>query len=247
MDNNIKINHFSISYKNKLAIEDIDLTIFNNRLTAIIGPNGAGKSTFLKGILGFLPNKTGGISYLEEPLSKNRKKFAYVEQRQEVDLTFPIDVFGVVLLGTYPKIGWIKRPGKKEKELAMASLEKVGMTEFAKRQIGELSGGQLQRVFIARALAQEADWILLDEPFAGIDATSERTIIDLLKKLRDEGKSIVIVHHDLHKVRDYFDDLIILNKKAIAFGPVDQVFITENMRKAYGDEIAAMLGGVWHA
>lgn len=154
----------------------------------------------------------------------------------------------MVLFGTYPRVGLFRQPGKKEKALAWACLAKVGMTEFAKRQIGELSGGQLQRVFIARALAQEADWIFLDEPFVGIDATSEKIIVDLLKQLRDEGKSIVIVHHDLHKVRDYFDQLILLNQTLIAAGSVEEVFVAENMKQAYGAEIVDMmsLGGNNH-
>ena len=150
-------------------------------------------------------------------------------------------MFGVVLFGTYPHLKMFQRPGKKEKAFALECLEKVGLTKFADRQISELSGGQLQRVFIARALAQQAEWILLDEPFAGIDATSEKIIIELLKKLRDEGKSIVIVHHDLHKVTDYFDEVILLNKGLIAAGPVDQTYTTKNMEKTYGNEITQML------
>ncbi|MBL1229816.1 metal ABC transporter ATP-binding protein [Enterococcus sp. BWB1-3] len=241
MDNNLSINHLTISYKRKIAVQIENLIITKNQLTGIIGPNGAGKSTLLKGMLGLIPINRGEVVYKNQPVSRQLNKFAYVEQRQEIDLSFPIDVFGVVLLGTYPKIGLIKRPGKKEKELAWSCLEKVGMADFAHNQIGELSGGQLQRVFIARALAQEAEWIFLDEPFVGIDATSEKIIIDLLKQLRDEGKSIVIVHHDLHKVRDYFDQLVLLNKQVIAFGSVDQVFEVDNMKKTYGEEIAEML------
>ncbi|MCB5952434.1 metal ABC transporter ATP-binding protein [Enterococcus sp. BWT-B8] len=241
MDNNLLINHLTISYKRKIAVQIENLIITKNQLTGIIGPNGAGKSTLLKGMLGLIPINRGEVVYKNQPVSRQLNKFAYVEQRQEIDLSFPIDVFGVVLLGTYPKIGLIKRPGKKEKELAWSCLEKVGMADFAHNQIGELSGGQLQRVFIARALAQEAEWIFLDEPFVGIDATSEKIIIDLLKQLRDEGKSIVIVHHDLHKVRDYFDQLVLLNKQVIAFGSVDQVFEVDNMKKTYGEEIAEML------
>lgn len=241
MDNNVRIEDLSVSYQGKRALQTVDLVLRENKLTGIIGPNGAGKSTLMKAALGLIPKGSGTVTYLNEPLKNNQCRFAYVEQRQNADLSFPIDVFGVVLLGTYPKVGLIRRPGKKEKELAWHCLEKVGMADFAARQIGELSGGQLQRVFIARALAQEADWFFLDEPFVGIDASSERTIIDLLKQLRDEGKSIVIVHHDLHKVHDYFDDLVLLNKQVIAYGEVAETFTVENLQKGYGEEIMEMV------
>ncbi|WP_321387316.1 metal ABC transporter ATP-binding protein [uncultured Enterococcus sp.] len=241
MNNNIWIDNLSVAYQGKQAIQAVDLVLREKKLTGIIGPNGAGKSTLMKAALGLITKSSGDVTYLNQPLKNNQRRVAYVEQRQNADLSFPIDVFGVVLLGTYPKVGLIRRPGKKEKELAWHCLEKVGMTEFAKRQIGELSGGQLQRVFIARALAQEADWFFLDEPFVGIDASSERTIIDLLKQLRNEGKSIVIVHHDLHKVNDYFDDLVLLNKQVIAYGEVAQTFTAENLQRGYGEEITEML------
>lgn len=241
MNNNVFIENLSVAYQGKPAIQSVDLVLSANKLTGIVGPNGAGKSTLMKAALGLIPKSNGSITYLDEPLKSNQCRFAYVEQRQNADLSFPIDVFGVVLLGTYPKVGLIRRPGKKEKELAWRCLEKVGLTDFAKRQIGELSGGQLQRVFLARALAQEADWFFLDEPFVGIDASSERTIIDLLKQLRNEGKSIVIVHHDLHKVRDYFDELVLLNKELIAYGEVSQTFTAENLQKGYGEEITEMI------
>lgn len=241
MNNNVWIENLSVSYQGKQAIRAVDLVLREQKLTGIIGPNGAGKSTLMKAALGLIAKSSGSVTYLDEPLKNNQRRFAYVEQRQNADLSFPIDVFGVVLLGTYPKVGLIRRPGKKEKELAWRCLEKVGMTDFTKRQIGELSGGQLQRMFIARALAQEADWFFLDEPFVGIDASSERTIIDLLKQLRNEGKSIVIVHHDLHKVNDYFDDLVLLNKQMIAYGEVEQTFTAENLQKGYGEEITEML------
>lgn len=238
----ISIQDLEISYRKKIALEHVTLTLLPRQLTGIIGPNGAGKSTLLKGILGFLPLTRGNISYLNKPLKEHKKQIAYVEQRQGVDLSFPVDVFGVVLFGTYSQLGLIKRPGKKEKDLAWRCLETVGMQAFANKQIGELSGGQLQRVFIARALAQKADWIFLDEPFVGIDATSEKIIISLLKQLRDEGKSIVIIHHDLHKVRDYFDQLVLLNKEVVAAGTVTDVFTAENMKQAYGEEITEMIG-----
>ena len=241
MGGELIINNLTISYRKKKAVEDASLTISGGQLTGIIGPNGAGKSTFLKGMLGLIQRDRGETTYKGNAVEEQLKRFAYVEQRQGIDLSFPIDVFGVVLLGTYPRLGLFKRPGKKEKEIAWRCLEKVGMSEFAQQQIGELSGGQLQRVFIARALAQEAEWLFLDEPFAGIDATSETMIIQLLKQLRDEGVSIVIVHHDLHKVREYFDQLIVMNTQVIASGAVNDVFVQEVMSKAYGDEISDLL------
>ncbi|MCH3487093.1 metal ABC transporter ATP-binding protein, partial [Enterococcus faecium] len=172
-----------------------------------------------------------------------RKKIAYVEQRSELDLSFPIDVLGVVLLGTYPSLRIGQRPGKKEKERARQALKKVGMEEYAKRQISELSGGQLQRVFIARALAQGAEWIFLDEPFVGIDALSERKIFDILQELKNSGKTILIVHHDLHKVEEYFDEVILLNKQLIASGPVQEVFTSKNLQLAYGEIIRHLVKG----
>lgn len=239
--NRIRVENLSVAYRGKIALRQIDLELVPGKLTGIVGPNGAGKSTLMKGILQLVNIRSGKISYGDQPLAKQRKKIAYVEQRQDIDLSFPIDVFGVVLFGTYPHLKMFQRPGKKEKAFAHECLEKVGLTEYADRQISELSGGQLQRVFIARALAQKAEWILLDEPFAGIDATSEKIIIELLKEIRNEGKSIVIVHHDLHKVTDYFDEVILLNKGLIASGPVEQTYTTRNMEKTYGSEITQML------
>lgn len=241
----MNVTELTISYYGNLALKRINLQFESGSLTGIIGPNGAGKSTLIKGILNLIPKSRGSVLLDGKDIKEQQKQIAYVAQRQSLDLSFPIDVLGVVLLGTYPKLGLIKRPGKKERRLALSCLEKVGMADFAKQQIAELSGGQLQRVFLARALAQEATWIFLDEPFVGIDAASETIIIRLLKTLRDEGKSIVIVHHDLHKVTDYFDQLIILNKEVIASGPVARTFTMENMKRAYGDVIGelAILGG----
>lgn len=239
----ITIQHLSAHYGRRLALDDVTTTVAAGKITGIIGPNGAGKSTFLKAMMGLIPH-TGEVFVGEAPLAQSRKEIAYVEQRSALDLSFPINVFETVLLGTYPHLGLFKRPGKKEKQLALAALEKVGMTEYKTQQIGELSGGQLQRIFIARALAQQADVILLDEPFVGIDAVSEAVIVTLLQTLRDEGKTILIVHHDLHKVTSYFDELLILNRRLIAAGPVASVFIEENMRQAYGDAGIFIAGGV---
>lgn len=242
IDKTINIQHLSAAYQGKTALKDIDVAIKPQNITGIIGPNGAGKSTFMKALLGLVPKTSGEIVFGGKAIREVRKKIAYVEQRSELDLSFPIDVFGVVLLGTYPSLRLGQRPGKKEKERAKQALEKVDMSNYAKRQISELSGGQLQRVFIARALAQGAEWIFLDEPFVGIDAVSEKKIFSILKALKEEGKTLLIVHHDLHKVEAYFDEVILLNQELIASGPVSQIFTAENLQRAYGEIISQLKG-----
>ncbi|MGX7200929.1 manganese ABC transporter ATP-binding protein [Enterococcus plantarum] len=244
-NNNVTIKQLTVSYQGQKALTDISLNIPAGKITGIIGPNGAGKSTFLKGLLGLLKTDSRTVAIGEQPLDTQKKRIAYVEQRSALDLSFPINVMEVVLLGTYPKLGLMKRPKKKEKEQALAALKTVQLEAFAKRQIGELSGGQLQRVFIARVLAQKADVIVLDEPFVGIDMTSEKVIMDILKQLKDAGKTILIVHHDLHKVAHYFDNVIILKKKLIASGPVATTFTNKNIQLAYGDTMGdIMIKGV---
>lgn len=238
----IQINDLNVNYAGKRAIQDVDLTIPTAQITGIIGPNGAGKSTLLKSILGLIDYQ-GNVTFGGNKLKNVQKDIAYVEQRQDLDLSFPINVFDTVLLGTYPKLGLIKRPGKKEKQLAKMALETVDMQAYSQRQISELSGGQLQRVFIARAIAQQPDWFFLDEPFVGIDIVSEEVIVAVLKKLRDEGKSMVIVHHDLSKVTKYFDHLIMLNKSVIAAGPVEQVFKKNNLSSIYGTNFVDLATG----
>ncbi|MDQ8272048.1 metal ABC transporter ATP-binding protein [Enterococcus faecium] len=239
----IVIQDLSAAYQGKTVLKTINLTINPQKITGIIGPNGAGKSTFMKSLLELIPATTGKVTFSGQPVNSVRKKIAYVEQRSKLDLSFPIDVLGVVLLGTYPSLRIGQRPGKKEKERARQALKKVGMEEYAKRQISELSGGQLQRVFIARALAQGAEWIFLDEPFVGIDALSERKIFDILQELKNSGKTILIVHHDLHKVEEYFDEVILLNKQLIASGPVQEVFTSKNLQLAYGEIIRHLVKG----
>ena len=230
----IVIQDLSAAYQGKTVLKTINLTINPQKITGIIGPNGAGKSTFMKSLLELIPATTGKVTFSGQPVNSVRKKIAYVEQRSELDLSFPIDVLGVVLLGTYPSLRIGQRPGKKEKERARQALKKVGMEEYAKRQISELSGGQLQRVFIARALAQGAEWI---------DALSERKIFDILQELKNSGKTILIVHHDLHKVEEYFDEVILLNKQLIASGPVQEVFTSKNLQLAYGEIIRHLVKG----
>ncbi|MDQ0363319.1 metal ABC transporter ATP-binding protein [Breznakia pachnodae] len=236
----IRIKDMSISYRDKLALDNVSLEIRDGKITGIIGPNGAGKSTFIKGVLGLVESTTNNIMFDNDKIDQIRKEIAYVEQRNQIDLTFPIKVKDVVLLGTYPRLGLFHSPKSKEYEEVKNCLKLVKMEEYADQQIAELSGGQLQRVFIARALAQDATIIFLDEPFVGIDMVSEKVIINILKKLKDNGKTIVVVHHDLHKVTEYFDDLIILNTKLVDYGSVESIFTTERIQAAYGDSMGSV-------
>lgn len=233
MENAVQIKDISVSYYGNQVVKDVSFSFGHGKLIGIVGPNGAGKSTLIKAALGLIPKDSGTVSIAGQPLRNMRKKIAYVPQRSNIDWDFPILVDDTVLLGTYPKLGLFKRPRKKDKELAAYCLEKVGLQDFSHRQISELSGGQQQRVFLARALAQEADYFFLDEPFVGVDVASEEVIIKILKDLRDAGKTIFVVHHDLSKVEAYFDDLILINKELYGAGPVKDVFQTERMQSCY--------------
>jgi len=242
--NSLEVTNLSVSYYGNRALSDVSLAIEKGKLVGIVGPNGAGKSTLIKAILGLVPKDRGDIKIEGKPVKEMRKKVAYVPQRSAIDWDFPITVIETVLIGTYPSVGMIKRPGKKERELAKACLEQVGMRAFEDRQIGELSGGQQQRVFMARALAQQAELFLLDEPFVGIDVTSEEVIVRILKELRDEGRTIAVVHHDLSKAEHYFDELILLNNELIASGPVKEVFTPTTVARAYGGQLSFLEGMV---
>lgn len=233
MEEAIAVKQLHVSYYGKSVIENVSFSFSNGNLIGIIGPNGAGKSTLIKSMLELIPRDYGSISFNGKPLKEIQNRIAYVPQRSDIDFDFPINVFDTVLLGTFPHLRMFQRPGKKEKAKAMESLEKVGMRHYSHSQIGELSGGQQQRVFLARALAQGAEYFFLDEPFVGIDATSEQVIIDILKQLKESGKTIFIVHHDLSKVNSYFDQLLLLNRKLIKEGPVDKVFKREILQETY--------------
>jgi len=236
--NAVEVRDLSVSYFGNEVLTKVNFTIPRGTLAGIIGPNGAGKSTLLKAILNLIPKNSGEITILDSPLKEVRKQIAYIPQRSAIDWDFPIRVKEAVLIGTYPSIRFLKRPGRKEKEFALKCLEKVDMLEFQNRQIGELSGGQQQRVFLARALAQQTDFFLLDEPFMGIDVASEEVIVRILKELRDEGKTIIVVHHDLSKAERYFDKLLLLNKELISSGDVKDVFTPKNIAKAYGGQLS---------
>ncbi|WP_349409443.1 metal ABC transporter ATP-binding protein [Pseudalkalibacillus sp. SCS-8] len=240
MSDVLSVNNLNVSYLGNVALTNVSFQVQQGSLVGIIGPNGAGKSTLIKALMDLIPSEAGKVEILGSPVKKVRKKIAYVPQRNDIDWDFPIQVLDAVLIGTYPHLGLFKRPKKKHREWAYECLKRVGMEDFSKRQIGELSGGQQQRVFLARALAQQADIFFLDEPFVGVDVSSENTIIQILKEMQKEGKTILVVHHDLSKANVYFDELILLNKELIAKGEVRQVLDSQTIQKAYGNPLAFM-------
>ena len=229
----------TVSYGEKPAIFSVDATFPARSMSAIIGPNGAGKSTLLKAALGVIPRLSGEVTVFGQPLEAARGRIAYVPQRASVDWDFPTTVMDVVQMGLYRKVGLLGRLSGAQKARAEACLDRVGMAGFAGRQIGQLSGGQQQRVFLARALAQDADLYLLDEPFAGVDAATERAIVEVLKLLKAEGKAVIAVHHDLATVRDTFDHVFLINVRRIAEGPVETTFTPETLQATYGGRLAA--------
>jgi manganese/zinc/iron transport system ATP- binding protein len=227
------INQLSVAYDRKLVLRDVNLSINPSSLVAIVGPNGAGKSTLIKAALGLTPKLSGKIEAFGEPFKKAGSRIGYVPQRESVDWDFPISVYDVVLMGTYGRIGWFKKPNEKHHAQAIQALIEVGMLEFKDRQISQLSGGQQQRTFLARALAQQADLYFMDEPFAGVDAATEDAIFQVLKKLKQEGKSVIAVHHNLNTVNQYFDEVIFIKKELIAAGPTHSVFNEKNLAITY--------------
>lgn len=234
MQNAIEIENLTVTYDKTAVLWDISLTIPKGKLVGIIGPNGAGKSTLLKAMLEMVDLLSGKIAFLDQPFKKFRNKIAYVPQRSSVDWDFPITAFELVLMGRYGKIGYFKWPKAADKEAAKKALELVGMLSFADRQISQLSGGQQQRLFIARSLLQEAEIYLMDEPFAGVDIATEKTIVILMDKLREKGKTLLVVHHDLSTVKTYFDWAILLNTCLIANGPVEEVFCSDMIMRTFG-------------
>ena len=224
--NAIEIKNLTVAYGENIALEDLNLNIEVGSLMALVGPNGAGKSTLIKTILKFLKQITGEIKI-------NAKTLAYVPQRNSVDWGFPTTLFDVVEMGCYGRVGLFKRVSKEEKHKVLKAIEQVGMLEFKDRQISELSGGQQQRAFIARALVQEADIYLMDEPFQGVDSTTEKSIVEILKQLKAEGKTIIVVHHDLQTVPAYFESVALINKAVIVSGKVSEVFTSENIDVTY--------------
>jgi len=233
----IEVNDLTVAYRQQPVLWDIDLQIRRGALTAIVGPNGAGKTTLIRAILGLTRPVAGRVRILGLPIREARRQVAYVPQRGTVDWDFPTSVLDVVRMGTYGGLGWFRRPGRAEAARAEAALERVGMTAFSERQIRQLSGGQQQRVFLARALVQDARIYLMDEPFQGVDARTERAIVEVLQELRNRGDTVVAVHHALQTVPEYFDDVVLLNVRRIASGPVERVFTEAHLREAYGGRV----------
>ncbi len=233
----ISVKGLSVSYERKLVLSNIYLEIEHGFLYGIIGPNGAGKSTLFKALLGLLDPNAGEILVEGQSIKANRKRVVYVPQKSDVDWSFPATVLDVVLMGRYPHKKLFQRLDKEDKQMAMAALEEMGIADLSKRQIGELSGGQQQRVFLSRALCQQADIFFLDEPFVGVDMTTEEKIIQLLKKLASEGKTLLVVHHDLSTVREYFDKVILLNQRLIASGDTEETFTDERIAQTYGGQL----------
>lgn len=236
----LEVHDLTVAYHRKPVLWNVDFTMPEGNLVGIIGPNGAGKTTLIKAALGLVPIASGHVEIYGDPYTQQRGLVGYVPQRESVDWEFPVTVRDVVTMGLYGRLGWFKRPGKKERELADQRLAEVGLTDFAHRQIRQLSGGQQQRVFLARALAQDAQVYFMDEPFAGVDAATEAAIIQLLRTLRAAGKTVFVVHHDLQTVREYFDQVILLNMRLVACGAVDDTFTTLNLQRTYGGRLTIL-------
>jgi manganese/zinc/iron transport system ATP- binding protein len=242
----LEIHDLTVSYHKKPVLYGIDLEIPAGKLIGIVGPNGAGKSTLIKAIMGVVPVSSGWIKIFGQSFQKSLTRVGYVPQRESVDWDFPVNVMDVVLMGRYGHLGLLRRPSRRDREIARECLEKVHLLAYADRQIANLSGGQQQRVFLARALAQESDLYLMDEPFAGVDAATESAIITLLNELKARGKTILVVHHDLPTARTYFDMLLLINMRVVAFGPTEEVFTQELLQKTYGGRLT-ILSDVAHA
>ena len=236
----MEIHDMTVSYGRKPVLWNIDLTLPKGKLIGIIGPNGAGKSTLIKASMDLLPLDSGYVKFFNQHFKNVRQQISYVPQRESVDWDFPASVFDVVLMGRYGKLGLFKRPRKADREIAWDCLRKVGMEAFANRQIAQLSGGQQQRVFLARALAQQADLYLMDEPFAGVDAATEKAIVTLLREMANKDKTVIVVHHDLQSVKQYFDWVILLNMRLVASGPVDKMFTKDLLQETYGGKLTLL-------
>ena len=241
----LELHDLTVAYRHRPVLYGVDLAIGSGRLVGVIGPNGAGKSTLLKASLGLLPAESGWVKCFGQTPAQARGRIGYVPQRESVDWDFPVTVFDVVLMGRYGHLGLFKRPRRRDRDLARACLDQVGLADLADRQIAQLSGGQQQRVFLARALAQEADLYFFDEPFAGVDAATEAAIITLLRQLRDQGKTLIVVHHDLATAPGYFDEVVLLNLRLVAYGPTATTFTWENLQKTYGGRLNILSEVAW--
>jgi manganese/zinc/iron transport system ATP- binding protein len=239
-DSPLSIHAMTVAYRRKPVLWDVDYDAPPGALTAIVGPNGAGKSTLIKACLGLVPRAAGEVEFWGEPYRRVRSRVAYVPQRETVDWDFPVSALDVVAMGRYRAIGWCRPVTRRHRDAALECLERVGMRSLARRQISQLSGGQQQRVFLARALAQEADLFLMDEPFAGVDASTERAIVNVLRELKTQGRTVIAVHHDLQTTPEYFDHVVLLNMRIVAAGPTDAVFTPDNLHKTYGGRLTLL-------
>jgi manganese/zinc/iron transport system ATP- binding protein len=236
----LSIHDMTVAYQRRPVIWDIDYDAPAGKLIAIVGPNGAGKSTLIKAALDLVPKVSGEVRVFGQPYEMQRSRVAYVPQRTSVDWDFPVSAQDVVAMGLYRKIGWCRPVTRRWRRMAREALDRVGLADFARRQISQLSGGQQQRVFLARALVQDADLYLMDEPFAGVDAATERAILQVLRDLQAQGKTALVVHHDLQTVADYFDEVLLLNMRLVASGPTADVLTEENLRRTYGGRLALL-------
>lgn len=236
----IEVNDLTVAYHSKPVLWDVDIDVPEGVLMAIVGPNGAGKSTLIKAILGLIPKASGDVRIYGKSYTQARHLVGYVPQRGSVDWDFPTSVLDVVMMGLYYQLGWVRRPGRREREMAMEALEHVGIADLAHRQISQLSGGQQQRTFLARALVQDAQIYFMDEPFAAVDAITEKAIVALLQELRSRQKTVIVVHHDLQTVEEYFDWVTLLNVEVTASGATKEVFTEDNLRRTYGGRINAL-------
>ena len=236
----LRIQDLTVAYHRKPVLWDVDLDVPAGRLVAIVGPNGAGKSTLIKAAIDLVPRASGRVEFYGRPYRKVRRRVGYVPQRESVDWDFPVSALDVVTMGRYGRIGWLRPVTRRHREAARAALDRVGIADLADRQISQLSGGQQQRTFLARALVQEADLYLMDEPFAAVDAATERAIVTLLQDLREAGKTVLVVHHDLQTVREYFDHVILMNMRIVAHGPMAETFTRENLHKTYGGKLTLL-------
>jgi manganese/zinc/iron transport system ATP- binding protein len=236
----LAIDDLTVAYDEKPVLWDIDLDIPEGKLVGIIGPNGAGKSTLIKACMDLVPKASGRVEVYGKPYKEHRNLVGYVPQRESVDWDFPVSALDVVAMGTYGKIGWFRPVARKYKQQAMEALDRVGMAPFAHRQISQLSGGQQQRVFLARALVQDAQLYFMDEPFAAVDASTERAIVTLLHELKDQGKTCLVVHHDLATVKEYFDWVVLLNLRVVASGPTAETFTAEKLKQTYGGKLTVL-------
>ncbi len=236
----LEIHDLTVAYHKRPVLWGVDVEVPAGQLVGVIGPNGAGKSTLIKAAMGLLPVSSGWVKVFGRPVEDNLRRVGYVPQRESVDWDFPVSVMDVVLMGRYGHLGLFKRPRKEDREVARECLEKVKMLPYADRQISNLSGGQQQRVFLARALAQESDLYFMDEPFAGVDAATEAAIVTILQELKDQGKTLLVVHHDLPTAKTYFDSLLLLNMRVVAFGPTEEVFNYDLLQSTYGGRLTIL-------